>query len=174
MVLALSSFLEGPIFGTRYNGFCTLGSKARPSVPESDENARTSRSKCNVGTLLLASAPCACHLMPLLGSSSLFPASSKVKKTLGPFVQKVLGPPAGTLRGPTCSLYRVLQLKLALGAGLPQFLQELFRGPKRPPGGPQEASKRPPCDFLCHLARNRARWPVRGRSPSEISIGCYC
>ena len=30
-------------FGIRYNGFCTLGSKTRPSVLQSGENARTIR-----------------------------------------------------------------------------------------------------------------------------------
>ena len=40
---------------------------------------------------------------------SPFSAFSKMMKTLGPFVKQVLRPPAGTLRGPTCSLYCVLQ-----------------------------------------------------------------
>ena len=37
-----------------------------------------------------------------------------MQKTQGPFAQKVLRPPAGVPRGPTCSFYCVLQLKLAL------------------------------------------------------------
>ena len=43
MVPAFSSFLERHIFGIRYSGFCTLGSKTRPSVLQSGENARTIR-----------------------------------------------------------------------------------------------------------------------------------
>ena len=115
----------------------------------------------HLGTLLLASAPCACHVMPLLGSSSLFHASSKVWKTLGPFVKKVLRPPAGTLRGPTCSFYCVLQVKLALGLIYPHELQQLFGGPQRPPGGPQEASKRPPCS---HAPKRPPRGPQEAQS----------
>ena len=86
MVLALSSLLGRPSFGVGYNGFCTFGSKARSSVLQRAEHEMTARSTCNVGKLLLASAPCALHLMPLLGSSSLFHASSNVAKTIGPCV----------------------------------------------------------------------------------------
>ena len=98
--------------------------------------------------------------MPLLGSSPPFTASSKMRKTLGPFVKKVLRPPAGTLRGPTCSFYRVLQVRLALGLKNHRFFMVFGGGPRgpgetpkrrrrgvfaaMPPRGPQEATKRPP------------------------------
>ena len=113
----------------------------------------------HLGNLLLASAPCACHVMALLGSSLLFHASSKMRKTLGPFVQKVLRPPAGTLRGPTCSLTCVLQVKLALGLNKTHFYSNFWRVP-RGPGGPQEASKRPPCS---HAPKR----PPTPRGPQE-------
>ena len=120
----------------------------------------------HLGNLLLASAPCACHVMALLGSSLLFHASSKIRKTLGPFVQKVLRPPAGTLRGPTCSFTCVLQVKLALGLKTPQFLQQLLEGPKGPPGGPQEASKRPPCS---HAPKRPPRGATCHREAPSLS-----
>ena len=97
--------------------------------------------------------------MRLHASSPPFTASSKMRKTLRPFVQKVLRPPPGTLRGPTCSSYCVLQYKIGLGLNNPRFLMLFAGGPRGPreaperrprglfaamaPGGPQEASKRP-------------------------------
>ena len=123
MILTFSTFMERHIFGIRHGDFCTFGSKARPSVLQSGEQCKDHSLNMHLGNLLLASAPCACHVVALLGSSSLFHASSKVWKTLGPFVKKVLRPPAGTLRGPTCSFTCVLQVKLALGLENPQFLR---------------------------------------------------
>ena len=94
--------------------------------------------------------------------------SSKIKKTLGPFVEKGLRPPAGTLRGPTCSFTCVLQAKLALGLQNPQFLPQLLEGPKGPPGGPQEASKRPPCS---HAPKRPPRGPQEApRRPPRARI----
>ena len=88
----------------------------------------------------------------------------------GPRAQKVLGPPAGTLRRPTCSLYCVLQVELALLSNSPQFLQHLFAGPKWPSGGPQEAFKRPPCSHALRRptrgthARTHARTQTRAHA----------
>ena len=94
-------------------------------------------------------AACLCTLrLPCHGPSWLLfalPCSFKSEENARTIRQKVLRPPAGTLRGPTCSFTCVLQVKLALGLKNPQFLQQLLEGPKGPPGGPQEASKRPPC-----------------------------
>ena len=58
---------------------------------------------------------------PLLGSSPPFSASSKMSKTLGPFGQNVLGPPAGARKGPTCSFYCVLQYKIGIGLKRPRL-----------------------------------------------------
>ena len=80
-----------------------------------------------------------CYLVPLLRSSPPFTASSKMRKTLGPFVKKVLRPPAGTLRGPTCSFYCVLHHKIGIGLNTHRFFNWFLRGSKRPPGDPQEA-----------------------------------
>ena len=43
MVLTFSTFLEMLILGIRHGGFCTFGSKTRPSVLQSGEHARTIR-----------------------------------------------------------------------------------------------------------------------------------
>ena len=71
---------------------------------------------------------------------SPFTASSKMRKTPGPFVKQVLRPPAGTVRGPTCSFYCVLQVRLALGLKNHRFVfNDFWRGSKRSREDPQEA-----------------------------------
>ena len=75
------------------------------------------------------------------------PCFFKSKETLGPFVKQVLRPPAGTLRGPTCSFYCVLQYKLALGFKSPRFLLRFSRVPR----GPREAPKRPTRGLLAAM-----------------------
>ena len=65
-------------------------------------------------TAVFASAPRTWRVAAPLASSGRFLPFSKTKKTLGPFAQQVLRPPADAPRGPTCSFYCVLQLKLAL------------------------------------------------------------
>ena len=63
----------------------------------------------------------------------------------------------------------------------PRRSQDAPRRSKTPPRRPQDGPLGPSWGHLghlepsdiprrCHLARNRARWPVRGRSPTEISI----
>ena len=83
-----------------------------------------------------------------------------MQKTLGPFAQKVLRPPAGTPRRPTCSLHWFLPVRIALRLKKPRFFNGFGGGPRGPwegpkrsargfpsatlPKGPQEAPKRPP------------------------------
>ena len=120
-------------------------------------------------------AACLCTLrLPCHGPSWLLfalPCSFKSEENARTIRQKVLRPPAGTLRGPTCSFTCVLQVKLALGLKNPQFLQQLLEGPKGPPGGPQEASKRPPCS---HAPKRPPRGPQEAQSsqsgPSLTSV----
>ena len=112
-------------------------------------------------------------LMPLLASSSLFHAFPKIQKTLGPFAQKGLRPPAGTLRGPTCSFTCVLQVKLALGLKNHQFLQQLLEGPKRPPGGLQ-VGPRGHHKFRTHVLnfwapKRHPKRPPRGPQDPQLS-----
>ena len=92
--------------------------------------------------LLLPHLPVA-SVLSLLPSSLRFYAFSKMQKTLGPLVQKVLRPPAGTPRRPTCIFYYILQGKLASNLKKPSFLIVF----ERPPSGPQEAPKRPTRGF---------------------------
>ena len=104
-------------------------------------------------------AACLCTLrLPSHASSWLLfplPCLFKSEETLGRFVQKVIGPPAGTQRGPTCSLYGVLQIKLALGLVYPINYSNFLGVPK----GPREGPKRPPRGLL-------AAMPPRG--PQEV------
>ena len=105
-------------------------------------------------------AACLCTLrLPSHASSWLlfpFPCLFKSEETLRPFAKHVLGPPAGTLRGPTCSFTCALQAKLALGLKNAVFTAT-FGGPQGAPGRaprglqeaslqpcPQEAPRRPP------------------------------
>ena len=57
--------------------------------------------------------PSTCRAAAPLASSGRFLAFSKTLKTLGPFAQKVLRPPAGAPRRRMCVLYCVLQHRLA-------------------------------------------------------------
>ena len=122
-------------------------------------------------------AACLCTLrLPCHGPSWLLfalPCSFKSEENARTIRQKVLRPPAGTLRGPTCSFYRVLPYKIALGLKNPGFFMLFWRGPggsqeapkrptkgllaAKPPRGPQEAPKRPqqgPKDTHIHTSSN--------------------
>ena len=116
-------------------------------------------------------AACLCTLrLPCHGPSWLLfalPCSFKSEENARTIRQKVLRPPAGTLRGPTCSFTCVLQVKLALGLKNPQFLQQLLEGPKGPPGGPQEASKRPPCS---HAPKRPPRGPQEAPKSQNLRM----
>ena len=73
-------------------------------------------------TVIFASAPRTWRVAAPLASSGRFLPFSKTKKTLGPFAQKVLRPPAGAPRRPMCVLYCVLQHELASGLRILGFL----------------------------------------------------
>ena len=138
-----------------------------------DHSTKIASSGILSSLLLLPHLPVA-SVLPLLPSSLRFHALSKMQKTLGPFVQKVLRPPAGTPRRPTGILYCILQLKLASGLTNPWFFNGFREAPKRPPGGPQEAYKRAPCG---HTSKRPPRGPQEAppRSPrgpgSKTSLG---
>ena len=114
-------------------------------------------------------AACLCTLrLPCHGPSWLLfalPCSFKSEENARTIRQKVLRPPAGTLRGPTCSFYRVLPYKIALGLKNPGFFMFFGGGPeapKRPPRGLQKASLQP-------SPQEAPKRPLRGppRGPQE-------
>ena len=110
-------------------------------------------------TAIFASAPRTWRVAAPLASSGRFLPFSKTKKTLGPFAQKVLRPPAGAPRRPMCVLYCVLQHELASGLRILGFFigfREAVPGPpKRPPKrlpgarAPKPPAKSPPRGRKC-------------------------
>ena len=76
-------------------------------------------------TVIFASAPRTWRVAAPLASSGRFLPFSKTLKTLGPFAQKVLRPPAGAPGHGMCVFTHACQQKLASGLKNPG----LFRGP---------------------------------------------
>ena len=105
----------------------------------------------HLGKFLLASAPCVCRAMALLGSSGRFLTSSKLQKTLGPFVQTSKRPSGWRDKRPNIKFLLCFTLQDCHRPQQPCFfyLPFFLRAPEPPPpprGGPQEAYKRPPRD----------------------------
>ena len=89
-----------------------------------DHSTKIASSGIFTSPLLLPHLPVASFL-PHLPSSLRLHAFSKMQKTLGPFAQKVLRPPAGAPRHGMCVFTHACQQKYASGLKNPG----LFRGP---------------------------------------------
>ena len=125
------------------------------------------RSKCAFRqdeTLICASVPRPCRVAPPLASSGRFPAFSKMRKTQGPFAQKVFRPPAGAPRRRMCVVYCVLQTKTCLRAQNPRA----FKGSREAaPGPPKRHPKRLPG---ARPPKRPPRGPQDGQSAFSIAI----
>ena len=130
----------------------------------------------HLGNLLLASAPCACHVMPLLGSSSLFHASSKVWKTLGPFVKKRSQAPGWHAKRSNMQFHLCFTGQTGPWSEKPPVFTATFGGSQGPPGraprGLQEASLQPcpqEAPKRCHMS---SRGPLAHKRVTSVSQAC--